>query len=217
MQRIPPDVQLVAMSMADGSIAIMQFVTRQHPYRGDPGWSRDATDAAIQAEIRRAGLAPVSWARIDKDDLPSDRSARDAWVWDGEKVVVDPSRIKPAAQAMRAAPAGAVMQDPRVDALGPQLAGQIEAGFRAMAENLEARLQEIKAETLREAAIERRLGLEALVVSSAIAEKRPVEPGSYPAIEARLAKQGRPITSEEIIAAADEQGRREIEQARGVR
>ena len=153
---------------------------------------------------------------VDLADLPQDRENRAAWVDDGTRVYVDPSRIKPA-PIMEAAPAGAtVVQDPRVAALRPQLAAHIGAGFRAMAANLDARLQETKAEALREAAIERRLGLEALVVSSAIAEKRPVEPGSYPAIEARLAREGRPITSETIIAAADEQGRREIEQARGV-
>lgn len=32
---------------------------------------------------------------VDAADIPSDRTQREAWVWNGRKIVVDPSRVKP--------------------------------------------------------------------------------------------------------------------------
>jgi hypothetical protein len=74
------DVQHVAIAMPDDSVAIMQFVTRQHASRFDIGWMRDATDQNIEAEIARAGLStPKYWRRISLDEIPQDRTHRSAW------------------------------------------------------------------------------------------------------------------------------------------
>jgi len=138
------------------------------------------------------------------EEMP-DRKHRDAWVWDGQNVIVDPSRIKPPAPAVQQERAGTVVaRDPRVDALGPQLSEQIASAFQAMHRDL-----------VREVAVEHRRALESLTVASALAEGKQVEPGSFPALERSLLEQGRPVTSDEIIAAADEHTRRVIDLVAG--
>ncbi len=94
-KRPSPDVQHIVLVKGDGGVGHMQFVTRQHPWKDDPGWTREATDAAIEAEIQRAGCEVTEWHRVGPDAIPSDRSHRDAWVWDGSRIVIDESRIKP--------------------------------------------------------------------------------------------------------------------------
>lgn len=86
-----PEVQHIAISMPDGSVAIMQFITRQQRHHDDPGWEREATDQAIEDEISRtAGVTPNSgWRRIDLADIPADRAFRNAWVDSGKTIAVD--------------------------------------------------------------------------------------------------------------------------------
>jgi hypothetical protein len=69
-------VQRVAITCADGSLAVMQFVLDDQR-----GIKRDGTDAEIAAEIGKAALESpgVSWRRIAEEDLPTARDFRNAW------------------------------------------------------------------------------------------------------------------------------------------
>jgi hypothetical protein len=101
-----PQVEHIAITMADGSLAIMQFVTKSN-------FDRTATDDAIEAEIARAGIAATSWRRITPDEIPVDRADRDAWRDTGKTIAIDPVR-KGALDRARAA-----IRDPlaEIDAL----------------------------------------------------------------------------------------------------
>lgn len=83
MARNHPDVELVAISFADGSVGVMSFVTTEYR-NGVPQWSKPATDAAIDAEVQKtsASLSDhppiVSWRRMDRRELPEDRVYRNA-------------------------------------------------------------------------------------------------------------------------------------------
>jgi hypothetical protein len=88
-----PDVQLVAISTADGGVAVMQFVTRAF-HKGEITWERKATDEAIVAEIAKSRIKAVAWQRIDQTSLPQDRSFRGAWKLEAGKVGVDMPRAR---------------------------------------------------------------------------------------------------------------------------
>jgi hypothetical protein len=78
-----PEVQLIAISRPDGGVSIMHFVTKQQRSENDPGWTREATDEAIEAEIAKSGKGDhLGWRRIKTDDIPADRSFREAWAHD---------------------------------------------------------------------------------------------------------------------------------------
>lgn len=92
------DIQFIAITMTDGSLGIMQFVTDD-----DAGVIRDATDDAINAEIAKGDLPSASWRRIAPADIPTDRTYRDAWVDNGTAIVIDPTK-KAAIDAARPPP-----------------------------------------------------------------------------------------------------------------
>lgn len=89
-----PEVQFIAITLADGYLAIMQFVTKQV---GVDGWERQPTDEAVNAEIRKAlghdPNQPRTWRFIEESDIPKTREHRVAWRDDGEKIYVDKSLI----------------------------------------------------------------------------------------------------------------------------
>lgn len=99
-------VQLVSISMSDGTLAVMQFVTLQHKQGEKPSWFREATDEAIQVEIDRTFLAwndfgeplwekqVVSWRRVSLLDMPTDRTFRDAWVDEGGEIKHDMNKAR---------------------------------------------------------------------------------------------------------------------------
>lgn len=84
---ISPEVQVIALTFANGSVGIMRFVT--HDPRA--GWRREASDENIFREIAKleqtmaggpdAHRVPVeSYRRITEADIPRDRTFRDALV-----------------------------------------------------------------------------------------------------------------------------------------
>lgn len=82
--------QLIAITRADGSLALMHFVTHK-PRRGaELGWAREATPENVAAEIERSGfdLDVVTWRLIEPEDLPVSREHRDRWRDNGNKIVV---------------------------------------------------------------------------------------------------------------------------------
>ena len=82
-------VENIAITFDDGSIGIMHFVLNPNLMEGAvcEGYcpvkrQREATDTAIQAEIDKSvfkPLKPVSWRRIQPEDIPTDRTFRAAW------------------------------------------------------------------------------------------------------------------------------------------
>lgn len=99
-----PRGQLIALTMPDGSVAVMNFLLEgrapelpeyamrtQTPGAGI-GWVRVASHAAIDAEIAKTFWStpkPVSWRLIGANDIPTDRAYRGAWVDNGTAVVHD--------------------------------------------------------------------------------------------------------------------------------
>lgn len=84
-----PEVQFVAVNMTDGSLAVMQFVTRGQLNAAGDIFEREATDDAIDADIAKGMIRAASWRRIEAKDVPSDRTFRNAWRDTGRAVVVD--------------------------------------------------------------------------------------------------------------------------------
>ena len=92
-----PDVQTIVIDMADGSVAIMSFVTRGLSPTLPPGaqwidaraqrWTREASDANVFAELLKtfpAGtVQPLRYALVKDADIPTDRTYRAAWTHDG--------------------------------------------------------------------------------------------------------------------------------------
>jgi hypothetical protein len=82
-------VQHIAITMDDGSVAVMQFVLDPRlpagarlPGLDEAAGTREASDEAIQHEIDRSAFTPrtpVSWRRMDRSEYPEDRTFRDAW------------------------------------------------------------------------------------------------------------------------------------------
>lgn len=89
----------IALEMADGSTAIMQFIVQGRgdalPFGGEwlaPGmWRRAASDAAVFEEVVRAhGSASVlAFHRISPSDIPRDRTYRNAWTFAGGRIEHD--------------------------------------------------------------------------------------------------------------------------------
>ena len=75
-----PDVVLVAVTLADDSVAIMHFVTAEYGADGKPRWKREATHAEVQREIDKSSLGQSvkGWRFVQADEIPADRTFRNA-------------------------------------------------------------------------------------------------------------------------------------------
>lgn len=82
------NTQLIAITRADGPLAIMHFVLSQPPCDAGPGWSREATPENVEAEIAKAGITDVvSWRFIKPEDLPPTCEHRSSWRDNGSRIV----------------------------------------------------------------------------------------------------------------------------------
>ena len=127
-------------------------------------------------------------AIVHPDDLPKEH--RDAWVWDGQRIVIDESRIKPKAAPVDAPPAGAVQAyDPRLDAIAQQLSER----FQGVVEELRREFNAKQEETLQEAERRFRLGLEAIAVVGRVQSNEPVDLDAVPALVNELKASGVPV------------------------
>jgi hypothetical protein len=104
----------IALTMSDGSVAIMRFLTLGRGSSPPTGgawfdehgrwWARPATDELVAAEIARAfpGYSDagqtlptcVSWRRITDAYLPTEREYRDAWADTGKAIEHDMPRAR---------------------------------------------------------------------------------------------------------------------------
>ncbi len=80
---------LIAITRADAGLSIMDMIA-------------DGDDTAVVAEVAKAGIDAVSWRRIIPEDIPADRTDRDAWTDTGKAIDIDPER-KAALDAAKAA------------------------------------------------------------------------------------------------------------------
>ena len=89
MTKRAPETQMIAISCTDGSVAVMQFVTKQQAHENDPGWSREATAENIDAEIAKSQISAVGWRLMALGEIPQDRTFRNAWKDGTGKIDVD--------------------------------------------------------------------------------------------------------------------------------
>lgn len=178
-------------AMPDGSV----HVTEPGPAR--PGEAEPVWLDRVARKCCPEGGKLV--AVMDESELP-DRTHRDAWVWDGQRIVIDESRIKPKAAPVDAPPAGAVQAyDPRLDAIAQQLSER----FQGVVEELWREFNAKQEETLQEAERRFRLGLEAIAVVGRVQSNEPVDLDAVPALVNEVKASGVPVTEEAVIAAAD--------------
>jgi hypothetical protein len=93
----PPKVQFIALSFADGSVGIMQFVVQQYHQRsGAVMWEQLPTKAAVDAEVARSSFDhPVkAWRFIEPSEVPPDRTFRNAWRDSGKAIVHDMDKAR---------------------------------------------------------------------------------------------------------------------------
>lgn len=89
-----PQTLLISIICADDSVAVMAFVTKElHPATGVIMWEREPSYEAITSEIERASASfdadklPIkSWRIIERDDIPVDRTYRNALRDNGKKL-----------------------------------------------------------------------------------------------------------------------------------
>lgn len=104
--------QFVSISRDDGGTTILGFIVVGRgsvlPRDPDPArwvdegggwWERQTTDANIFAEVMRAfagsAVQPVKWRRIRQEDIPADRTFRNALTDDGAKLHHPVEKCKP--------------------------------------------------------------------------------------------------------------------------
>lgn len=73
------DTVRIAITRSDGGVSLMDFVTREYASSEGSGWTREPTLEAVNATIAKANLDSVSWRFIDKNEVPEDRTFRNAW------------------------------------------------------------------------------------------------------------------------------------------
>jgi hypothetical protein len=89
-----PQTLLISIVCADDSVAVMAFVVKElHPATGVIMWEREPSYEAITSEIERASASfdadkmPIkSWRIIERDDIPADRTYRNALRDNGKKL-----------------------------------------------------------------------------------------------------------------------------------
>lgn len=92
-----PETQTILITRADGSVRVMLFVTKGLLNAAGDVFEREATAAAIEAEIAKAGFTDtVGWRLIAPADIPQDRYFRDAWgdAGEGRAMAIDMTKAR---------------------------------------------------------------------------------------------------------------------------
>lgn len=92
-------MQKVAITRADGSVAVMTFVIEGRSpslpsgavwiEQGSALWFRQPNERNIAAEVQKAVPDAVSWRKIADNEVPTDRTYRNALVDDGRALNFD--------------------------------------------------------------------------------------------------------------------------------
>lgn len=85
-----PEQVKVIIERNDGGVTVMAFVTTGYTPQGDIQFVREASDENVDAEIIKAGLDCKAWRFLEEgEEIPTDRTFRDAWVDTNTKIDVD--------------------------------------------------------------------------------------------------------------------------------
>lgn len=85
-----PEQVKVIIERNDGGVTVMAFVTTGYTPQGDIQFVREASDENVDAEIIKAGLDCKSWRFLEEgEEVPTDRTFRDAWIDGLTKIDVD--------------------------------------------------------------------------------------------------------------------------------
>lgn len=92
----PPETVLIAIECADDTVAIMAFVTCEYNTDGSRRWTREASPEQIEAEMARTSKSIAAeklpfrkWRRVERSEIPEDRTYRNALRHDGTKFYHD--------------------------------------------------------------------------------------------------------------------------------
>jgi len=136
-----PRTVAIALTFADGTLGVMQFVTHEFTGTGSLRWQRTADPATIDAEIAKSSLGQpvVSWRPLDPADLPIDRIYRNAWRDVGGKIEHDMPQVREIALTRVRRDRAALLT--QLDADWMRATGQ---GKRQEADAVEARRQALR-------------------------------------------------------------------------
>lgn len=136
----------IAVERADGGVSILSFVTVGRGNALPDGaqwideargqWSREPTDASVASEVARAVPDGVAWHRILDDEVPVDRTFRDALVVKGGALTHDIEKARGLTRNMLRHQRAAAM--PELDAKWMRATGQ---GKKAEADKIETQRQ----------------------------------------------------------------------------
>ena len=141
----------IAITDIEGNVAVMELITVGRgdslpfggEWIGEGWWMREASDENVLHEIRRGEqsyLKPTqSWRRIKADEIPADRTFRDAWRDAGDRLDVHMPKAR-AIHLERVRVARAVKLD-ELDRDWMKATGQ---GKKAEADAVEAKRQRLR-------------------------------------------------------------------------
>lgn len=80
--RTPEQIR-IAITLENNSLVIMSFVTKEYESDYSEGWEKEPTKENIELEIKKSQVAwssPMkSWRIIKDEEIPQDRTYRNAW------------------------------------------------------------------------------------------------------------------------------------------
>lgn len=149
----------VAITMADGSVGLMQFNTLAAgsvlPFGAEwvsPGvWKREQTDAAVFAEVARAHPDAIKFRLVHESEVPADRDFRDALVDDGKALAHDMERAREIHRERLRAERAPMLAKLDVDAIRAQTESRDEVALAGVIAEKQ-RLRDITADPRIEAA-----------------------------------------------------------------
>lgn len=88
-----PEQTKFALTLRDGSVAIMSFVTKGFNPNGSVQFEREPTDEHLRRDFAKHLLDVVSYRPIADTDLPT-RDYRNAWCDDGTRITHDMAKAR---------------------------------------------------------------------------------------------------------------------------
>ena len=98
---------LIAISREDGGVSIMSFTVIGRGnvlpsgaiWLKDGWWSRDSSKEIVDSEVAKATAHPsepkaISWRFIELSEVPQDRTYRNAWKDDGQRIAHDMTKAR---------------------------------------------------------------------------------------------------------------------------
>jgi hypothetical protein len=94
----------IIVAMKDGSTSVLYFLTQGRGNalpdgavwvnEGAGQWARPPRESMIAEEVKRSCPEYLAWHRVNPEDIPTDRTYRDAWHHDGETIAHDMAKAR---------------------------------------------------------------------------------------------------------------------------